>query len=99
MHKYRAKQLMALDVGSVVELDAKQAGDRKGRVEHLGEDRYRLKESLQFKAGESFGFDGELPKPLADAVEDLDPPAPAPAPAPAPGGRRKRSDPAAELHL
>jgi hypothetical protein len=69
MKKYRAVQMITLAAGSVVEFDARQAADRKGRIEPLGDDRYRLMAILQIKAGERFGFDGDLPKAMAEDVE------------------------------
>lgn len=87
MKKYRAIRLITLDVGSIVKLDKKQAADRKGRLEALGSDRYKLKESLQFKAGETFGFEGELPKSIG--VDAVDPP-------PAPSARKPAAKPAAD---
>ena len=69
MKQYRAKEVITLGAGSLVQLTEKQAADRTGRIERAGAGRYRLKHALHFKAGEAFGFEGEIPKALADLVE------------------------------
>lgn len=75
MKRYTALRLLTLNVGAVVELNDKQARDRTGRIERVGKadpkakdrgGRYKLLESLQFKAGEQFGLEGDLPRALAD---------------------------------
>lgn len=75
MKRYRAKQVITLASGSLVALDDKQAGDRKGRIERIAPGRYRLKDALQFKAGESFGYEGDLPKAVEAQVEPVAEPA------------------------
>lgn len=68
MKNYVAKELVTLPAGSVVELTDKQAADRAPRMTRVSKGRYRLNEALQFKAGEAFGFDGDLPKTIANMV-------------------------------
>jgi len=75
MRRYRAQQVVTLASGSLVALDDKQAADRKGRIERLAPGRYRLKDALQFKAGEAFGYEGDLPKAVAAEVEPVAEPA------------------------
>jgi len=67
--RYRANTLITLPSGSVVALNPKQAADRKGRIEPLQEKgNYRLKEALQFKRGEAFGYEGDLPKTVVSEM-------------------------------
>lgn len=70
MKTYTAKSLIALPSGAVVRLSGKQAADRLPRMKKLGGERYELKDSLHFKAGETFGYEGDLPKALANEVEE-----------------------------
>lgn len=69
MKMYRTTQLVPVSAGTVVLLSEAQARDRKGRVEELGEGRYRLKELLVFKKGEVLGIEGALPKVHQELVE------------------------------
>ena len=69
MRYYRASAVILLARDSVVVLDERQAADRAGRIESLGDGRYRLLDALQIKAGEAFGYEGELPKAIAEDVE------------------------------
>lgn len=49
-------------------LNAAQAAARAHCLEHLSDDRYGIKDTVQFKRGETFGYDGTLPKMLAEAM-------------------------------
>jgi hypothetical protein len=69
MKTYHAKAVITLAAGSVIALNEKQAADRAPRMERLAAGRYRLKEALQMKSGESFGYEGDLPKAVAVLVE------------------------------
>jgi len=69
MTTYRALAVITLAADSVVSLTEKQAADRAPRLERLAAGRYRLKDALQMKSGESFGYEGELPKAAAVLVE------------------------------
>ena len=41
MKQYRAKEVITLGAGSLVQLTEKQAADRAGRIERAGAGRYR----------------------------------------------------------
>lgn len=84
MKMYRTIKAVPVSAGTVVLLTDEQARRRRGRVEALGEGRYRLNELLAFKAGEVVGIEGALPKvhqellepvgaPVAEASVDLMP--------------------------
>jgi ABC-type sugar transport system ATPase subunit len=68
---YRMTKEVPMAAGTVVLLTDAQARDRKGRVEALGEGRYRLNELLAFKAGEVVGIEGALPKVHQELLEPV----------------------------
>lgn len=84
MKNFIAKAVVTLAAGSVITLTEKQAKDRLPRLEPLKEKGwYRTRDALQIKAGESFGYEGELPRSIAGLVEqpkDAKPEAKAPDP-------------------
>jgi len=71
MMNYRTTQALPLAAGTVVQLSEAQARDRRGRVEPLGEGRFRLKDLQTFKKGEVLGIEGELPKVHQLCVESV----------------------------
>ncbi len=76
--KVRALQTVTLGPGTVLALSERQAARRAHLLLPEGSGRYRTVASVQFKAGEEFGVDAELPKALADVVETDAPAASAP---------------------
>ena len=63
-------RVVELPAGTV-ELSDEQAARRKHAIERIGKRgrKFAILKPLQFKHGETFGYDGDLPKHLADAVE------------------------------
>lgn len=63
---------ITLAVGSVVKLSEKQVNARKHCIKPVDAKKgiYELTEKTQFKTGETFGYEGELPKTLARFVEE-----------------------------
>jgi hypothetical protein len=51
-----------------VRLDENQARRRSNHVKHIEGDLYEVVRPFQFKRGERFGYDGVIPKVLADVV-------------------------------
>jgi hypothetical protein len=95
MQQYTAVAPVGLNAGAVVKLTKKQAAKREHAIQQQGKgNTYLVLSRIEFKAGETFHVDGELPKSLAELVEDKKaegggappppPPPPPPAPAPAP---------------
>lgn len=92
MKSYKALAPVALFPGTVVHLTKAQAETRAHALERHGKgsNTFIVTARIEFKAGESFKVDGDLPKNLAELVEaekvqtSVPPPPPPPAPAPAP---------------
>lgn len=89
MKSYKALAPVALFPGTVVHLSKAQADTRAHALERQGKgNTFLVTSRIEFKAGESFKVDGELPKNLAELVEaekvqtSAPPPPPPPAPAP-----------------
>jgi len=63
MNKYEAIDAIKVSDG-IVELDESQAKRRKNFIEKItpGKPDFKVKKPFEFKAGEVFGYDGELPK-------------------------------------
>lgn len=74
MKTFTAVRIVTIGAGSQLVLSAKQIALREGRVKILSERKglVELLEPLQFKAGETFGYAGELSKELATALADPD---------------------------
>ena len=100
MQTYKALSAVGLHVGAVVHLSTAQANTRLHALERQGKgNTFVVRSPIQFKAGESFKVEGDMPKHLAELVEvegkkevqtsapppPPAPPAPAPAPAPSIG--------------
>jgi hypothetical protein len=95
MHHYTAVAPVGINAGALVKLTKKQAGKREhDAIQQQGKSTtYLVLSRIEFKAGETFHVDGELPKSMAELVEDKKadsdsppppPPAPPAPPAPAP---------------
>lgn len=66
---------VTLPAGGRVELTASQAASRKHslrrvRADKAGAGTYEILAPVQFKAGERFGYDADLPKAMADVLID-----------------------------
>lgn len=68
MIEYRAEQAVTIPAGRL-RLTPAQALARAHLVREVARGMYELDGPVQFKAGEVFGFEGELPKAMAAAVE------------------------------
>ena len=64
MNKYQATAVTNL-VGGNVELDADQFRRRRHAVTKNEDGTFAVKDRIQFKAGEEFGYDGAVPKGMA----------------------------------
>lgn len=70
MTQYRIMKMIEVGPGTTVVLTPEQAAPRAHRLEALGEDRYRTKDLMQFKAGEVVGLvEYVLPKAHENRVE------------------------------
>jgi hypothetical protein len=70
MQKYTTLETVAIGSGSIVELNAQQAESRKHNLKELGDGRFEVVNNIQFKKGETFGFEGTPPKTLQKAMVD-----------------------------
>lgn len=70
MNKYQATVVTNL-IGGNVELDADQFRRRRHAVTKNEDGSYAVKNKIQFKAGEEFGYDGDVPKGLAENLAEL----------------------------
>lgn len=68
MTRYRALKKIDLFSG-ILELTRKQAEPRAHQLQDLGEGLYEITGHVQFKAGEKFGYDGEVTKAMAQHLE------------------------------
>jgi hypothetical protein len=69
MYKYKA--LKNVEIGSgILELNKGQAAPRirARQITDLGEGLYEVTGVVQFKAGEEFGYDGEVGKALSEKL-------------------------------
>lgn len=82
MPRFLVAAPLRLHAGAVLELTPAQVGPRAAELRALGEGVYEVHTSVQFKAGETIGYAGELPKALASVLV-APPPAAAAAAAPA----------------
>lgn len=67
--KVRALHTVTIGPGTVLALSARQAARRAAVLLPEGGGRWRTTALVQFKAGEEFGIDAELPKALAELLE------------------------------
>ncbi|WP_396957737.1 hypothetical protein [Nitrosomonas sp.] len=68
MEQYTATRPVTLQSG-VLGLTEQQAVARLHNLDRLDDGKFRIVEPVQFKAGESFAYDGDLPKSLAARIE------------------------------
>jgi len=71
--KLVATSVVALSAGAVVGLSKDQASARSHAVSPVPDRKgwYLVKAQVQFKAGEQFSYDGELPKGMAETLEPV----------------------------
>lgn len=58
--------------GGILELDSDQVRRRVHYLKKLEDGRFEIVNPINFKAGETFGFDGDVPKAIAKSMVDLD---------------------------
>ena len=69
--KYTATAIVNLPAGTVLGLSESQAASRMHALQPKGRKGvYLAMQPVQFKVGETFDYDGELPKSLAQSVEE-----------------------------
>ncbi len=56
-------------VSGILKLTKEQAAPRLHNLEFLGNGRYQIVHPVEFKTGEVIGFEGELPRNLANLME------------------------------
>lgn len=72
MRNYRTTATTGLNPGAEVALTASQAAARQHALKPTGKRGvYLVTLRVEFKAGETFGYDGDLPKSMADDVTPL----------------------------
>ncbi len=68
---YTTTEAVTLTSG-ILELDADQVRRRLRDIKKLDDGRFEIVRAVNFKAGETFGFDGIVPKATAKSMVDLD---------------------------
>jgi len=69
--RYVTTSVARFAAGTVLTLSKGQAAIRSHALKALGDGRYETTAPVEFKVGESFGYDGELPKSLASVIEPV----------------------------
>jgi membrane protein involved in colicin uptake len=64
--KYIVTERVAVIVQGVMHLTDEQAKHRERNLKKLGKGRYEVIGAVQFKRGEEFGYEGDLPKNMAE---------------------------------
>ena len=67
MNRYTTTAVVNLTSGTL-ELSKDQARRRIHALEKVSDGKYLIKSLVQFKAGETFGYDGAIPKDVAESV-------------------------------
>lgn len=67
--KYEVTAVSARINSGVLELTKEQAGPRLHNLKLIKGNKYEVLNTVEFKRGEVFGYDGDLPKVLADVME------------------------------
>ena len=70
--KYLVTAPVTLGAGAVLGLSAEQAAARGHALETVGDNVYRAVAPVHFKRGEAIGYEGPLPKSLADDLEAIE---------------------------
>jgi|AMWB02.1.fsa_nt_gi ABC-type amino acid transport substrate-binding protein len=68
MNTFCALAVVNIHPGSVLLLSADQAARRVSSLDDLGDGLYLVKAPVQLKAGEVFGYDGDLNKAMAEQM-------------------------------
>lgn len=71
MSKYTVIARLQLMAG-VLTLSDEQSAPRSHALKPLGKNRFEIINPVEFKAGEEIGYEGDLPKALADKMIDAD---------------------------
>ncbi|MGE0289677.1 MAG: hypothetical protein AB7I42_25695 [Bradyrhizobium sp.] len=69
MQKYKVTARVAVIPSGVIAISAEQSGPRRHNLKAQGGDRWEILRPVEFKAGEVIGYEGELPKAMADNLE------------------------------
>jgi hypothetical protein len=69
--RYQATAPVTLGAGAVLGLSPAQAASRRSALQTVADGVFAAVAPLQFKAGEVFGYEGPLPKALADSLEPV----------------------------
>lgn len=70
MKNYLTKKPISLLSGKI-RLSDDQANARSDQLSKIVDDVYWISSKIEFKAGEIFGYDGDLPKTLAASVDEI----------------------------
>lgn len=73
MNKYIITGRAARLTSGILELTTDQAKARAHHLEALQDGRFKIVATVEFKQGEVIGFEGDLPKALADLMEPEQP--------------------------
>ena len=68
MKTYMSLQPVTIQFG-LVQLNKEQAKSRMHNLTLVDGDKYQIVNAINFKAGEVFGFDGQLPKSMVDSLD------------------------------
>jgi membrane protein involved in colicin uptake len=72
MQKYIVTEKVAVIVQGVLHLTDEQVKHRERNLKKLGKGRYELTGAVQFKRGEEIGYEGDLPKSIAENLTTKD---------------------------
>jgi hypothetical protein len=69
MERYEVTATQVEIHAGILQLDPEQAAARAHALDTLGEGLYQVRRPVQFKRGESFGYDGAVGKGMLQAVK------------------------------
>lgn len=69
--RYQTTAPVTLGAGAVLGLSAAQAASRRPALQVVADGVFLAVAPVQLKAGETFGYEGPLPKALADSLEPV----------------------------
>jgi hypothetical protein len=72
MKKFSISKAVTFTEGTVLGLTPEQAAPRAHALRELEEGVFVVEQPVQFKIGEVIGYEGELPRAIATALEDAD---------------------------
>jgi pyruvate/2-oxoglutarate dehydrogenase complex dihydrolipoamide acyltransferase (E2) component len=72
MKKYSISKGVTLNPGTVLGLTDKQAASRAHALREVKKGVFEVLSPVQFKIGEVIGYEGDLPRVIATALEDSD---------------------------